>query len=123
MPDSRYRKGDPMKTLILSDQAWSDLTGALDESTLARLLAADMAELPGAEELHRLARAKQTPKLFELLRDQLAAATDAQATQREKLHLVMREAYKQGVGPAVLSRWSGYDPTHTYEILNRRENA
>jgi hypothetical protein len=111
-----------MKTLILSDQAWSDLTDALDETALAKLMAADMAELPGAEELHRMVRAKQTPKIFELLRDRLAAATDAQATQREKLHLVIREAHKQGVGPAALSRWSGYDPTHTYEILNRKEN-
>jgi hypothetical protein len=72
-----------MKTLILSDQAWSDLTDALDETALAKLMAADMAELPGAEDLHRMVRAKQTPKIFELLRDRLAAATDAQATQRE----------------------------------------
>jgi hypothetical protein len=79
-------------------------------------------ELPDAEELHRMARAKQTPELFVALRDRLAAATDARATQREQLHHVMRVAHGLGVGPAVLSRWSGYDPTHTYEILNRKEN-
>jgi hypothetical protein len=77
-----------------------------------------MTTLPTAEKLHEMARAGAQPTVFAESRERLAAATDAVAAEREALHTLIRGAYAQGVGPAVLARWSGYDPSRIYQILS-----
>ena len=74
-------------------------------------------KLPNAAELHRMARAKELPEPFAETRLRLERANDAVAEERAALHELIREAHTQGVGPAVLARWSGYDPSRIYQLL------
>lgn len=76
-----------------------------------------MTALPNAAELHRMARAGDMPQEFAELREQRDEANRLLAVNREALHELIREAHRQGVGPAVLARWSGYDPSRIYQIL------
>lgn len=78
-----------------------------------------MTALPNAAELHRMARAGALPTAFAETTEALAAATDVLAQERAALHDLIREAHKLGVGPAVLARWSGYDPSRIYQILDQ----
>jgi hypothetical protein len=76
-----------------------------------------MTALPKAEELHRMARAGALPQEFADVRERMEQANDAVATERDAMHDLIREAHRQGVGPAVLARWSGYNPSRVYQIL------
>jgi hypothetical protein len=76
-----------------------------------------MTALPTAAKLHEMARAGAQPQAFADSRERLEEANDAVAAEREALHDLIREAHRQGVGPAVLARWSGYDPSRIYQIL------
>jgi hypothetical protein len=76
-----------------------------------------MTALPNAAELHKMARAGALPQSFADQRERLEQAHDVVATERAALHDLIREAHEQGVGPAVLARWSGYDPSRIYQIL------
>jgi hypothetical protein len=76
-----------------------------------------MTALPDAAKLHEMARAGAQPQVFTDQRERLEQAHDVVATERDAMHTLIREAHKQGVGPAVLARWSGYDPSRIYQIL------
>lgn len=76
-----------------------------------------MTALPEAAKLHEMARAGAMPQVFADQRERLEEANDAVERERKTLHDLIREAHRQGVGPAVLARWSGYDPSRIYQIL------
>ena len=76
-----------------------------------------MTSLPSAAELHRMARGGAAPIEFVDSRQRLEQAQAVVDAERTTLHDLIREAHKQGVGPAVLARWSGYDPSRIYQIL------
>jgi hypothetical protein len=73
--------------------------------------------LPDAAKLHEMARAGAQPQSFADVRERLEQARDLVEIERAMLHDLIREAHRQGVGPAVLARWSGYDPSRIYQIL------
>lgn len=75
--------------------------------------------LLSAAELHKMARSGALPGAFAERRKSLKAANDAASQEREAMHDLIREAHRQGVGPAVLARWSGYDPSRIYQILGQ----
>lgn len=75
--------------------------------------------LPEAADLHRMARAGDMPSAFADVRDRLDETNEQLAQIREELHDLIREAYRLGVGPTVLARWSSYDPSRIYQILGR----
>ena len=74
-------------------------------------------KLPDAVKLHQMARAGAQPQVFADVRERLEQAHDIVEIERAMLHDLIREAHRQGVGPAVLARWSGYDPSRIYQIL------
>jgi hypothetical protein len=76
-----------------------------------------MTALPNAAELHRMARAGTVPGAFFDATEDRRRLNDELAQTRATLHDLIREAHKQGVGPAVLARWSGYDPSRIFQIL------
>ena len=78
----------------------------------------DRPQLPEAEELHRMARSSALPTAFASTREQLETAIDHVAKHRGDMHYLIRAAHRQGVGPAVLARWSGYAPARIYQILD-----
>lgn len=108
-----------MKTLILRDETHAGLLrlpGAralLDVGTRPE-------PLPEPKELHALARSGGAPEAFALQRQRMEAISDAQDDVRERMHALIREAHARGVGPAWLARWSGYDPSHVYAILDQK---
>lgn len=75
-----------------------------------------------AEALHKQARAGETPRDFQKARKQLDKALAQVNEERDLMHALVLEAHKLGVGPAVLARWSGYDPSRIYQILEQKEN-
>jgi metal-dependent HD superfamily phosphatase/phosphodiesterase len=77
-----------------------------------------MTALPNAAELHLMARAGRQPDVFADVRQRMKDAESIVAIERAMLHDLIREAHRQGVGPAVLARWSGYDPSRIYQILD-----
>lgn len=111
-----------MKTLILSDDAWAQMESALTETpagegVLARL-EGPPPELPDSSELIRMARSKdETPDAFA----RAAAYRDAGRTAAEDTRLALNDlilsAHAVGVGPRVLSRWSGLQEARIYEII------
>jgi hypothetical protein len=75
--------------------------------------------LPDAAELHRMARASEVPPDFQSARRLLNEAAAIEEERRTAMHDLIREAHRLGVGPATLARWSGYDPSRIYQILDR----
>jgi hypothetical protein len=53
--------------------------------------------------------------VFVRVRERLAAATEAQATERDALHELIHDAHRLGVGPPALARWAGYNPSRIYQ--------
>jgi hypothetical protein len=76
-----------------------------------------------AETLHQKARAGETPREFQRARTQLDDAAAKVEERRDVLHDLILAAHRLGVGPAALARWSGYDPSRVYQILNRSDAA
>jgi hypothetical protein len=74
-------------------------------------------KLPEAADLHAMARAGDMPSAFADARERLDETNETLAQIREELHDLIVEAYRLGVGPTVLARWSGYDPSRIYQIL------
>jgi hypothetical protein len=70
-----------------------------------------------AETLHQKARAGETPREFQKARTQLDDAAAKVEERRDVLHDLILAAHRLGVGPAALARWSGYDPSRVYQIL------
>lgn len=107
-----------MKTLILTDEAYAKLIQVPRAKVL--LLARFDHDLPEAEALHRMARAGETPEVFELQRSRMEAVSDATEAMRETMHGLIRDAHTRGVGVTWLARWSGYSVPRVYEILAAR---
>lgn len=77
-----------------------------------------MTTLPSAAELHRMAREGSAPPIeFADARKAIDNASEVLASKRNTMHDLIREAHTLGIGPAVLARWSGYDPSRIYQIL------
>lgn len=108
-----------MKALLLSDETWE----ALPAKVRTLLLGSTAPALPDPVELHRLARAKEEPAAFTAARARLEAAHDAREAMKEQMHGLILDAHARGVGPAWLARWSGYNPSRIYQIIDAQEKV
>lgn len=109
-----------MKTLILTDQTWMQMTGALVATDSGRAILARLdAEpaIPSDRDLIAAARNDETPHVFERRAAERDAGRQAAEDTRRVLEDLIRHAHAAGVGPTVLSRWSGLRPRRIYEIL------
>lgn len=82
--------------------------------------------LPGARELHRLARESRvgedmtTPAAFVELRRRLDEVEAERTRLVADMHGLVREAYDLGVPMSVVSRWSGYAMRWVQNILGKK---
>jgi len=110
-----------MKTLVLSDAAYERLLEV--DPAVAQALTSQAPALPEAIELHRMARAGETPELFDLARSRLEATSDAHSDMREVMHELIFRAYELGVQQYVLARWTGYSKQRIAQILSGESNT
>jgi hypothetical protein len=109
-----------VKTLILNDQTWQKMLDALVDTQLGLEVLSQLdaePEIPSDRELVAAARSDETPAIFVRRAAERDAARQAGADTRAALDDLIRHAHAAGVGPAVLSRWSGLRPRRVYEVL------
>lgn len=112
-----------MKTLILSDETWSEIERVLKGSERGRKVLGGFdrtahSQMPDDRELIRLARTKaDAPEAFTRARDARDAGRQAAEDTRLVLNDLIRHAYHVGVGPSILSRWAGLKPARIHEII------
>jgi hypothetical protein len=105
-----------MKVLILTDEAYKQVAASLKRP------ARNGPKLPDAEELHRLARAGETPEAFALARERSEAVNAARVQMREQMHELILAADAVGIGPGKLSQWSGYTDRHINTLTRGRSD-
>jgi hypothetical protein len=114
-----------MKTVIMSDERWSEIRTALSLTTSGTMLLASLdktPELPSDRELVALARSGgDPPEVFARAREYRDAGRQAAADTREALEAHVRHAYGAGVRPAVLARWFGLKPSRIHEIVAAKD--
>lgn len=110
-----------MKTLILTDEIWSELELSLESTDRGRRLLAELYEtprLPSDRELVRLARQKDdAPEAFRRAREYRDAARQAGEDTRQVINDLIVHTHGAGVGARVLSEWTGLQESRIYEIV------
>ncbi len=111
-----------MKTLILSEATWELMQHALQRSStgleVLDRLASEGPALPEPSELVRLARQKaEPPEAFARAVEARDAARQAGEDTRDVVTALIMQAHAAGVGPRMLSRWSGLKETRIYQII------
>lgn len=110
-----------MKTLLLTDEVWSEIELTLEASDRGRRVLKVLhsaPRLPSDHELVRLARLKaDPPEAFARAAAFRDAARVAGEDTRETMNDLILRAHKAGVGPRMLSRWSGLQESRIFEIL------
>jgi urease accessory protein UreF len=112
-----------VKTLILNDDTYARMIGALsqtDEGTSLLRAFATPPELPSDRELVALSREPEAEPPEAVARAAAARVAGIQAAEDTRLAMneLLLHCHGAGVRPVVLSRWFGLKPTRVYEILD-----
>jgi hypothetical protein len=109
-------KGEPMKTLILTDETYGQLV-ALPGVTA--LLHHEPERLEPDRELVHMARNGVVPQAFTRAVAFRDAAREAADDTREVVEDLIRHAHAAGVGPTRLAEWAQIRPRRIYELMEK----